>query len=79
MQFHISATVLLPWLVSFSLFGVPVSSNVFIISCIFLVVVFSVGMFSVNIWLLVVFEHTCAYARWAHMHRFLSGRLSVVT
>ncbi len=23
------------------------------------------------------FEHTCAYARWAHMHRFLSVRLSV--
>ena len=21
---------------------------------------------------LFVFEHTCAYARWAHMHRFLS-------
>ncbi len=20
-----------------------------------------------------LFEHTCAYARWAHMHRFLSG------
>ncbi len=19
-----------------------------------------------------IFEHTCAYARWAHMHRFLS-------
>ncbi len=24
-----------------------------------------------------VFEHTCAYARWAHMHRFLSVCLVV--
>ncbi len=27
--------------------------------------------------LVLIFEHTCAYARWAHMHRFLSVRLSV--
>ncbi len=25
---------------------------------------------------ILVFEHTCAYARWAHMHRFLSVCLS---
>ena len=25
----------------------------------------------------VLLEHTCAYARWAHVHRFLSVRLSV--
>ncbi len=25
----------------------------------------------------VLFEHTCAYARWAYMHRFLSVHLSV--
>ncbi len=24
-----------------------------------------------------IFEHTCPYAQWAHMHRFLSIRLSV--
>ena len=26
---------------------------------------------------LTIFEHTCAYARWAYMHRFASVRLSV--
>ena len=26
-----------------------------------------------------VFEHTCAYARWVHMHRFLSVCLSVMS
>ncbi len=28
-------------------------------------------------WVCSIFEHTCAYAQWAAMHRFLSGRLSV--
>ena len=28
---------------------------------------------------MILFEHTCAYARWAHVHHFLSVRLSVTS